>query len=86
MNKAQLSGRRERAVIAKENNFAQPGQRFRSWDNARQERFLGRMADILLDKRCTQVRRRLGFTGRVGFRWGAWQTSCCCCWTSAAHR
>jgi hypothetical protein len=56
MNKAQLSGRRERAVIAKENNFAQPGQRFRSWDNARQERFLGRMADILLDKRCTQVR------------------------------
>jgi catalase len=66
MNKAQLSGRRERAVIAKENNFAQPGQRFRSWDNARQERFLGRMADILLDKRCTQVSGGYGVVFVVG--------------------
>lgn len=53
---APLSGKRERAVIAKENNFAQPGERFRSWDAARQERFISRMADILGDKRCTQVR------------------------------
>lgn len=33
-----LSGRRERAVIAKENNFSQPGERFRSWPRDRQER------------------------------------------------
>jgi catalase len=50
-----LQGSRERASIAKENNFAQPGARFRSWDAARQERWLGRMADLLLDPRCTKV-------------------------------
>jgi catalase len=50
-----LSGPRERQSITKENNFAQPGARFRSWDNARQERWLGRIADMLLDPRCTKV-------------------------------
>jgi catalase len=59
MNKAALSGRRERAVIAKENNFQQPGERFRSWDPARQERFIGRIVDMLGDKRCTQEIRRI---------------------------
>jgi len=49
MNKAVLSGRRERAVIAKENNFSQPGARFRSWDPARQERFISRMSGIWLE-------------------------------------
>jgi catalase len=33
-----LSGRRERTVIAKENNFKQPGERFRAWPRDRQER------------------------------------------------
>lgn len=55
MSQAQLSGVREKAVIAKENNFAQPGARFRSWDPARQERFVNRVADMLLDPRNTQV-------------------------------
>jgi len=55
-----LSGRRERAVIAKENNFAQPGARFRSWDAARQERFINRICDnLLLDPRTTQEIRRV---------------------------
>lgn len=40
-------------IIAKENNFQQPGERFRSWDPARQERFLKRFADMMADPRCT---------------------------------
>jgi catalase len=57
---------RVRAVIAKENNFAQPGQRFRAFDGARQERFVGRVADLLADKRCSQEVRRiwLGYLGQ----------------------
>jgi len=56
----QLSGRRERAVIAKENNFAQPGARFRSWDRSRQDRFIDRVTgDLLLDPRTTQEVRRV---------------------------
>jgi hypothetical protein len=31
-----ISGRREKVVIAKENNFKQAGERFRSFDAARQ--------------------------------------------------
>lgn len=54
-----LSGRRERAVIAKENNFKQPGERFRAWPKDRQERFLERMAGILGDKRTTSEIRRV---------------------------
>ena len=42
-------------VIPKENNFQQPGQRYRSWDAARQDRFVGRIADLLGHARCTQV-------------------------------
>ena len=62
-----LAGRRERAVIAKENNFAQPGARFRSFDPARQERFVGRLGDMLLDPRCTQEIRRV---------WVGYMTQC----------
>eukprot|EP00887_Chlorella_sp_A99_P007959 scaffold12.g7959.t1 len=54
-----VSGRRERDVIPKENNFQQPGERFRSWDPARQQRFINRVADMLLDPRCTQEIRRV---------------------------
>ncbi len=54
-----LGGKREKAIIFKENNFAQPGARFRSFDAARQERFLGRLSEMLLDVRCTQEIRRI---------------------------
>eukprot|EP00803_Ostreobium_quekettii_P011299 evm.model.scf_21EXC.2 EVM.evm.TU.scf_21EXC.2 scf_21EXC:32870-40615(+) len=59
MVRQSLSGRREKAIIPKENNFAQPGERYRSWDPARRERFLQRMADMLLDPRCTREVRRV---------------------------
>lgn len=54
-----ISGRREKAVIAKENNFKQAGERWRSFDPARQERFVVRVAGMLLDPRCTQEIRRI---------------------------
>ena len=50
-----LSGRREKAIIVKENNFQQPGARFRSWDPARQDRFVMRLSEMLADARVTQV-------------------------------
>ncbi len=55
-----LCGRRERVVIPKENNFQQPGERFRSWDRARQDRFIDRLTgDLLLDPRTTNEIRRV---------------------------
>ena len=54
---APISGRREKAIIVKENNFQQPGARFRAWDPARQDRFISRLAGMLADPRVTQVRR-----------------------------
>mmetsp|Transcript_15125 Transcript_15125/g.37688 ORF Transcript_15125/g.37688 Transcript_15125/m.37688 type:complete len:493 (-) Transcript_15125:784-2262(-) len=56
---ALISGRREKVVIAKENNFSQAGARFRSWDAGRQERFVGRAAKWLSDDRCTAEIRRV---------------------------
>ncbi|XBH58493.1 hypothetical protein VPH35_079917 [Triticum aestivum] len=40
-------------VIEKENNFKQPGERYRSMDPARQERFINRWIDALSDPRLT---------------------------------
>lgn len=37
----------------------QPGERFRSFDPARQERFVNRIASLLLDPRCTAEIRRV---------------------------
>ena len=37
----------------------QPGDRYRSWDPARRGRFEGRIAEMLLDPRCTQEVRRV---------------------------
>lgn len=54
-----LGGRREKAIIPKENNFQQPGERFRSWDPARQERFIARLSGMLSDPRCTAEIRRV---------------------------
>ncbi|KAG1355350.1 putative Catalase isozyme 1 [Cocos nucifera] len=48
-----LTGRREKCVIHKENNFKQPGERYRSWDPNRQERFIRRWVEALSDPRVT---------------------------------
>lgn len=50
-----VSGNREKMCIAKENNFAQAGARWRSFDPARQDRFIKRIADMLTAPRVTQV-------------------------------
>ena len=38
-------------VIVKENNFKQAGERWRSFDPARRDRFIERLAGMLLDPR-----------------------------------
>lgn len=48
-----IHGRREKQIIPKENNFKEPGERYRSWDPARQERFIGRFVQALSDPRLT---------------------------------
>ncbi|GAB4833009.1 catalase [Ancistrocladus abbreviatus] len=50
---AVLHGRRERQIIPKENNFKQPGEKYRSWDPARQERYVRRWVEALSDPRVT---------------------------------
>jgi len=46
-------GKREKACIEKENNFKQPGDRYRSWAPDRQERFIQRVVDALSDQHVT---------------------------------
>ena len=58
-NPMPFSGKRERAVIVKENNFQQPGERFRSFDPARQERFIARLCGVIGDPRATPEIRRI---------------------------
>lgn len=54
----QMTGMREKVIIEKEDNFTQPGDRYRSWDPSRQERFRNRFLQMLLHPRVTkQVRR-----------------------------
>ncbi|THG11456.1 hypothetical protein TEA_005520 [Camellia sinensis var. sinensis] len=51
-----LKGRRDKVIIEKENNFKQPGERYRSWSpdrQERQERFICRWVDALSDPRVT---------------------------------
>jgi catalase len=48
-----IHGRREKQIIPKENNFKEPGVRYRSWDPARQERFIARFVQALSDPRLT---------------------------------
>ncbi|EFJ18512.1 hypothetical protein SELMODRAFT_112333 [Selaginella moellendorffii] len=50
-----LGGRREEAMIEKENNFAQPGATFRSGP----ERFIARVVDALSDPRVTHEIRSI---------------------------
>nr|ABM47415.1 catalase [Prunus avium] len=54
-----LTGKRERRVIEKENNFKQPGERYRSWAPDRQERFIRRCVDALSDPRVSHEIRSI---------------------------
>ncbi|KAI8015503.1 Catalase isozyme 1 [Camellia lanceoleosa] len=54
-----LMGRRDKCIIEKENNFKQPGERYRSWAPDRQERFICRWVDALSDPRVTHEIRSI---------------------------
>ncbi|CAJ2642841.1 unnamed protein product [Trifolium pratense] len=54
-----LSARREKTNIPKQNNFKQPGERYRSWPADRQDRFLRRWVDALSDPRVTHEIRSI---------------------------
>ncbi|XP_065880766.1 catalase isozyme 1-like [Euphorbia lathyris] len=56
---AVIIGRREKSVIPKENNFKQPGERYRSFEPDRQERFICRIVDALSDPRITHELRTI---------------------------
>ncbi|KAI8016494.1 Catalase isozyme 2 [Camellia lanceoleosa] len=47
------TGKRDKCVIEKENNFKQPGKRYRSFAPDRQERFIRRWVEALSDPRVT---------------------------------
>ncbi|BBN10895.1 catalase [Marchantia polymorpha subsp. ruderalis] len=53
-----FSGKREKAIIKKENNFKQAGERYRTFDPARQERFLMRFVGVLSDPKVTDEVRK----------------------------
>jgi catalase len=42
-----VTGRREKIIIQKQNDFKQPGERYRSWATDRQDRFIQRWAEAL---------------------------------------
>ncbi|KAF2312490.1 hypothetical protein GH714_034861 [Hevea brasiliensis] len=48
-----LSGNCEKCVIPKENNFKQPGERYRSFSSDRKERFIRRWVEAMSDPRVT---------------------------------
>lgn len=50
-----LSFRARSACVVSSTACAQPGDRYRSFDPARRERFVARIAGMLSDPRCTQV-------------------------------
>jgi catalase len=58
-NRRHISGARERRMIDKENNFKQAGDRYRSFDPARRERFITRLAGVVGDPRTTKEIRRI---------------------------
>nr|AFK46618.1 unknown [Lotus japonicus] len=47
------TGSRERCAVEKENDFKQPGERYRSFAPDRQDRFVRRWVDALSDPRVT---------------------------------
>lgn len=61
-----VHGIRDKVMIKKEDNFTQPGDRYRSWDPARQERFRSRFLHMLLHPRVTRDIRRYDYlTGSI---------------------
>ncbi|XP_042059244.1 catalase-like [Salvia splendens] len=62
MPSAVISGRRERVCIEKENNFKEPGVRYRSWAPDRQDRYVKRWVDALSDPRITHEIRAIWIT------------------------
>ncbi|KAJ1277525.1 hypothetical protein BS78_04G011100 [Paspalum vaginatum] len=54
-----VAGKREKATIRKPNDFKQPGERYRSWDADRQERFVRRFADQLGHPKVSQELRSI---------------------------
>lgn len=54
-----LSGRREKVIIQKENNFVEPGRRYRSWTPDRQDRFVNQWLTALSDNRVTHEVRNI---------------------------
>ncbi|RAL50410.1 hypothetical protein DM860_016877 [Cuscuta australis] len=54
-----VAGRRDKCVIEKENNFKQPGDRYRSWDPDRQDRFINRWVKSLSEPRVTHELRSI---------------------------
>ncbi|KAG1673753.1 hypothetical protein FOA52_002322 [Chlamydomonas sp. UWO 241] len=54
-----INGKREMTMIEKENNFAQAGARWRSFDPARRDRFVVRVVEFLSDPRLTGEIRRI---------------------------
>jgi catalase len=52
-------GKRQKATIRKPNDFKQPGERYRSWDADRQERFVRRFADSLGHPKVSQELRSI---------------------------
>eukprot|EP00268_Persea_americana_P039669 TRINITY_DN3927_c0_g1_i4.p1 TRINITY_DN3927_c0_g1~~TRINITY_DN3927_c0_g1_i4.p1 ORF type:complete len:340 (-),score=60.29 TRINITY_DN3927_c0_g1_i4:540-1559(-) len=53
------TGKREKCIIEKENNFKQPGERYRSFAPDRQERFIRRWVEALSDPRVTHEIRSI---------------------------
>ncbi|KAG6773750.1 hypothetical protein POTOM_021067 [Populus tomentosa] len=53
------TGKREKCIIEKENNFKQPGERYRSFSPDRKERFVRRWVEALSDPRVTYEIRSL---------------------------
>ncbi|KAH0900761.1 hypothetical protein HID58_040264 [Brassica napus] len=56
---AVYAGKRERCVIEKENNFKEPGERYRYFPPERQERFIRRWIEALSDPRITHEIRSI---------------------------
>ncbi|GFZ10527.1 catalase 2 [Actinidia rufa] len=54
-----LMGKREKCIIEEENNFKQPGERYRCWAQDRQDRFISRWVEALSDPRLTHEIRSI---------------------------
>ncbi|KDD77132.1 catalase [Helicosporidium sp. ATCC 50920] len=73
VSRSRIEGERVRGVIPKENNFQQPGERFRSFDPERQRRFAKTLVDVVLgdprlgkDSALSEVRKVwLGYLGQM---------------------